>query len=119
MRSADRHMGRRLRWALIATAVCAWSAPVLAGGPLYVVPANGTMKPARWEGTVKVYTDRGDLGAVDHATANQLVANSLSRNGHPFRPRASAHRLRVSSAPTSPAPTPGRSSAPATAAGSM
>ena len=78
MRSADRHMGRRLRWALIATAVCAWSAPVLAGGPLYVVPANGTMKPARWEGTVKVYTDRGDLGAVDHATANQLVASALA-----------------------------------------
>ena len=78
MRSADHHMGRGLRWVLIATAVCAWSAPVLAGGPLYVVPANGTMKPARWEGTVKVYTDRGDLGAVDHATANKLVASALA-----------------------------------------
>ena len=40
MRSADHHMGRGLRWVLIATAVCAWSAPVLAGGPLYVVPAE-------------------------------------------------------------------------------
>ena len=78
MRSADHHMGRGLRWVLIATAVCAWSAPVLAGGPLYVVPVNGTMKPARWEGTVKVYTDRGDLGAVDHATANKLVASALA-----------------------------------------
>ena len=78
MRSADRHMGRRQRWVLIATALCAWSAPVLAGGPLYVVPVNGTMKPVRWEGIVDVYTDRGDLGAVDHATANKLVTSALA-----------------------------------------
>ena len=76
MRSAD--MGCGLRWVLVATTVCAWSAPVLAGGPLYVVPVGETLKPARWEGTVKVYTDRGDLGAVDHATANKLVASALA-----------------------------------------
>ena len=78
MRSADHNMGRRPRWVLIATALCAWSAPVLAGGPLYVVPVNGTMKPVRWEGIVDVYTDRGDLGAVDHATANKLVTSALA-----------------------------------------
>ncbi len=79
MRRANHAMGRKMRSMLIAAAVCAWSAPVLAGGPLYVVPVGETMKPARWKGTVKVYTDRGNLGAVDHATANKLVASALAQ----------------------------------------
>ncbi len=77
MRSADHNWCRSPRW-MIAAAVCAWSAPVLAGGPLYVVPVNGIMKPVRWEGIVDVYTDRGGLGAVDHATANKLVTRALA-----------------------------------------
>ena len=42
-------------------------------------PSGGTLKPARWEGTVKVYTDQGSLGALDNATANKLVANALKQ----------------------------------------
>ena len=42
-----------------------------------VVPDVARVKPARWEGTVKVYTDLGTLGVVDNALANQLVRNSL------------------------------------------
>jgi hypothetical protein len=37
------------------------------------------LKPARWEGTVKVYTDLGTLGVVDNAQANQLVRNALQQ----------------------------------------
>ena len=57
MRHASYAMGRKMRSLLIA-AVCASSAPVLAGGPLYVVPTGETMEPARWRGTVKVYGPR-------------------------------------------------------------
>src|SRR4030095_16531443 len=51
----------------------------IAGGPLFVVPSGGTLKPARWEGTVKVYTDQGPLGTLDNATANKLVANAVTQ----------------------------------------
>src|SRR5262245_47829753 len=77
MRSADRSGVSRIA-SIVAAAVSMWAAPVIAGGPLYLVPADGTMKPARWEGVVDVYTDRGDLGEVDHAAANRLVANTLA-----------------------------------------
>ncbi len=79
MQRANRHMGRALRGAILAIAACAFTAPVFAGGPLYVVPSGGTLKPARWEGTVKVYTDQGTLGALDNATANKLVANTVKQ----------------------------------------
>jgi len=72
-------MGRALRAAILAIAACACTAPVFAGGPLYVVPSGGALKPARWEGTVKVYTDQGGLGALDNATATKLVANAVKQ----------------------------------------
>ncbi len=78
MRSAN-HVSRALRGGLAALAACASMAPAFAGGPLYLVPADGSVKPARWVGTVKVYTDQGALGAVGNATANQLVADTLAQ----------------------------------------
>jgi hypothetical protein len=68
-----------LRGGLAGIAAWAWLAPALAGGPLFVVPSGGTLKPARWEGTVKVYTDQGNLGTLDNAAANQLVANTVQQ----------------------------------------
>jgi uncharacterized membrane protein len=53
--------------------------PLLAGGPLIIVPTSHGPKPARWEGTVNVYTDLGTLGVVDNALANQLVRNSIKQ----------------------------------------
>jgi hypothetical protein len=52
---------RAMRGALAAFLACASVAPALAGGPLYVTPVNGVMKPLHWAGTVKVYLDKGDL----------------------------------------------------------
>jgi hypothetical protein len=78
MRSAD-FMSRALRGGLAALAACASIAPAFAGGPLYVVPVGSTVKPARWAGTVQVYTDQGSLGALDNATANQLVTNTVAQ----------------------------------------
>ena len=75
MRSAN-SMSRALRGSFAALAACASIAPAFAGGPLYVVPVGSTVQPARWAGTVQVYTDRGSLGAIDNAAANQLVANT-------------------------------------------
>ena len=79
MQRANRFIDRALRGGLAAVAACACIAPALAGGPLFVVPSGGTLKPARWEGTVKVYTDQGTLGALDNATANKLVANTVKQ----------------------------------------
>jgi len=77
MPTANRSLGRRLRRGLATIAALAWIGPAFSGGPLYVVPSGGTLKPARWEGTVKVYTDQGSLGTLDNAAANKLVANTL------------------------------------------
>jgi uncharacterized membrane protein len=79
MRSADRFVARGRRAGLAGILLAAWSVHALAGGPLYVVPSGGKLVPARWEGTVNVYTDQGSLGALPNATANQLVANSLQQ----------------------------------------
>ena len=80
MPSANSIVIRLLKRGAFGLAVaCALAAPALAGGPLYVVPSGGTLKPAHWEGTVKVYTDQGSLGALDNATANKLVANALKQ----------------------------------------
>ena len=65
--------------ALLTLAVSAAAVTALAGGPLIVVPTAEGMRPARWEGTVKVYTDLGTLGVVNNAMANQLVRNSLGQ----------------------------------------
>src|SRR5687768_2371266 len=72
--SANKHLT-----VLLTLALSAASVPVLAGGPLIVIPTSHGVRPARWEGTVRVYTDLGTLGVVDSALANQLVSKSLSQ----------------------------------------
>ena len=64
--------------ALLALGLSAAAVPAIAGGPLYVVPTPNGLQPARWEGVVKVYTDLGGLGVVDHALAEQLVRKSVA-----------------------------------------
>src|SRR5688572_21707078 len=66
-----------LAGALLALASALATLPALAGGPLIVVPTSRGVSPARWEGTVSVYTDLGTLGVVDNTLANQLVRNSI------------------------------------------
>jgi hypothetical protein len=78
MRSADLYVRRASSVAFMALQVCSIGT-AMAGGPLYVVPSGGTLQPARWEGTVKVYTDQGSLGALDNEQANQLVRNSVAQ----------------------------------------
>ena len=63
--------------AMLALSLTAVALPALAGGPLLVVPTAHGVQPAKWEGSVDVYTDLGTLGVVDNALANQLVRNSL------------------------------------------
>src|SRR5580765_7541554 len=79
MRSANSIVRRVLKRSVIALAAYALIAPAFAGGPLLVVQSGGALKPARWEGTVKVYTDQGTLGTLDNATANKLVANAVKQ----------------------------------------
>ena len=83
MRSVNSIVRRVLTRGAIGLAAIALATPVFAGGPLFVVQTGGgpggALKPARWEGTVKVYTDQGSLGALDNATANALVANALKQ----------------------------------------
>ncbi len=67
----------KLAGALLALASSAVTLPALAGGPLMVVPTSQGVLPARWEGTVNVYTDLGTLGVVDNALANKLVRNTI------------------------------------------
>src|SRR5262245_19090322 len=74
MASAD-----RIVRGIVAIATFACATQVFGGGPLLVVPSGGTVKPARWEGTVNVYVDRGTLGVLDNAAANQLVVNALAQ----------------------------------------
>ena len=64
--------------ALLALGLSAAAVPAIAGGPLYVVPTPNGLQPAHWEGVVKVYTDLGGLGVVDHALAEQLVRKSVA-----------------------------------------
>jgi len=79
MRSVNNCTGRALRFGLLSIAAFASIAPALAGGPLYVVPSGGTLKPARWEGVVSVYTDQGDLGATPNAAVTKVVENALAQ----------------------------------------
>jgi hypothetical protein len=79
MASAEVSIGRALRGVFAAVAASVCIAPAFAGGPLYVVQSGGALKPARWEGTVKVYTDQGSLGTLNNAAANQLVANTVAQ----------------------------------------
>ena len=52
---------RHLRRGTVTIGALLASATALAGGPLELVQVGGTMKPARWEGTVQVWLDRGSL----------------------------------------------------------
>ena len=101
-----------LQAALLALASSAAALPALAGGPLIVVPTSHGVLPARWEGTVNVYTDLGTLGVVDNALANQAGAQFAQGVECRSRPRTSARGLRapwvtwdsaISPAPTRPA----------------
>jgi hypothetical protein len=86
MRSANSFASRALRVAVLTAAVsCAGTA--LAGGPLYVVPVGGTMKPIRWEGTVKVYLDRGNLSVGSDCVRDpDTYECELDENGNPVYP---------------------------------
>jgi len=79
MRSADHSKGRALRASLLAIVAGAAVTPALAGGPLFVVPTGGTLKPARWQGVVQVYTDLGDLGVTPNAAVTKVVETSLAQ----------------------------------------
>jgi uncharacterized membrane protein len=86
MRSANRRTGRALRGALLAAA-CAFAGSALAGGPLYVVPVNGTMKPLHWAGTAKVYLDKGNLNVgMDCVRDPATYECVLDSNGNPTYP---------------------------------
>ncbi len=68
-------------------AACALIAPAFAGGPLYVVPVGDVMKPLRWEGTVKVYLDRGNLSeGIDCVRDPVTYECILDSNGNPNYP---------------------------------
>ena len=86
MRSADRQMGRALRAGFLAAA-CAFAGNAFAGGALYLVPVGGTLKPAHWVGTVKVYLDKGNLNV---GTSCEYDPNTyeciLDANGNPVYP---------------------------------
>ena len=67
---------KKLSAAALALCLSSAALPSLAGGPLVVVPTDHGLQPAKWLGTVNVYTDLGTLGVVDNALANQLVKSS-------------------------------------------
>jgi hypothetical protein len=85
MRSADRHLSRALRATLLATA-CALAGTAYAGGPLWIVPSGGTLKPAHWEGTVKVYLDKGNLIVGTNCVVDENWNCMLDGNGNPVYP---------------------------------
>jgi uncharacterized membrane protein len=78
MQHANRYASRCAA-ALLALSLSVASVSALAGGPLYVVPTANGPQPAKWQSTVKVYTDLGGLGLVDNALASQLVRNSVAQ----------------------------------------
>jgi hypothetical protein len=87
MPSANSVASRRLRRCLAVIVACASTAPAFAGGPLYVVPVNGVMKPLHWIGTVKVYLDQGNLNVgVDCVRDPATYECVLDANGNPVIP---------------------------------
>jgi uncharacterized membrane protein len=100
MRST-KHTRGRVRVGLAALLACACVAPALAGGPLYVTPVNGVMKPLHWVGTVQVHLDMGNLNVgwtcnwdtgscvkefngpvLDQQAGDDLVANTVYQWSH-------------------------------------
>ena len=86
MRSADTVLRRARRGAVAALLACAAAAPALAGGPLYVVPVNGVMKPVRWSGTVRVYLDVGNLNVGMNCIVDENYNCVLDEAGNPVYP---------------------------------
>jgi len=84
MRSADTVLRRARRGAVAALLACAAAAPALAGGPLYVVPVNGVMKPVRWSGTVRVYLDVGNLNVGMNCIVDENYNCVLDEAGNPL-----------------------------------
>ena len=88
MRSTNRQTGRALGAALLAAA-CAFAGSAFAGGPLYVVPSGGTLKPAHWDVTspVKVYLDKGPLNVGSSCVVDpETYECVLDDNGNPVVP---------------------------------
>lgn len=86
MRSIDTFAGRMLCGAFAVLATCAVVTPARAGGPLYLVPVGGTLQPARWEGTVKVYLDRGNLNVGTSCVVDENYDCVLDSSGNPVYP---------------------------------
>jgi hypothetical protein len=101
MRSANHRKIGALRGAFLALA-CAVAGTAFAGGPLLLVQSGDALKPARWEGTVKVYLDKGPLSTrcqrdenwncvvdgtgnpvtevlLDERAGDELVANTVAQ----------------------------------------
>jgi hypothetical protein len=75
-----------MRAVLLCTGIT-FAGIALAGGPLYVVPVGGTMKPLHWQGTVQVYLDRGNLNVgTDCVRDPQTYECVLDENGNPVYP---------------------------------
>jgi hypothetical protein len=92
MRSTDSFASLALRGCLAAIVACGSIAPAFAGGPLYVVPVNGVMKPMRWEGTVKVYLDQGNLSVGTECVRDPDTYDCvLDANGNPTYPVLDQH----------------------------
>ena len=88
MRSANRQTGRALGAAVLAAA-CAFAGSAFAGGPLYLVPSGGTLKPAHWDVTspVKVYLDKGPLNVGSSCVVDpETYECVLDDNGNPVVP---------------------------------
>src|SRR5690242_18830012 len=79
MQPTNKFLGAVAASTLAGLALAGLAASAFAGGPLAIVSTPDGLKPARWEGTVKVYTDLGTLGVVYNAQANQLVRNALQQ----------------------------------------
>jgi hypothetical protein len=86
MRSIDRLAACVLRCAFLAAA-CVIAGPAFAGGPLWLVPVGDSLKPARWEGTVKVYLDKGPLNVGSECLRDPNTYECvLDGNGNPVYP---------------------------------
>ena len=85
MRSTDRRVSCALRVTFVAVA-CAFAGSAFAGGPLWIVASGGTLKPARWEGTVKVHLDKGNLSVGTDCVYDENWNCVLDASGNPVYP---------------------------------
>lgn len=85
MRSTDICVSRALRATFFAVA-WAFAGNAFAGGPLWIVPSGGTLKPARWEGTVKVFLDKGNLNVSPYCEYDENWQCKVDENGNVIYP---------------------------------